>query len=137
MGAYKARTGKTRVGNALSKVGGFFSGIFAKKIPTATNGNTGTTPTVIPKGATQGINGNPQVSGSFWGELATVVGTAGLAFLGTKIPSNENPSISVAEQIELERQSQEDAKNTGSGIFVTIGLVILALIAFFYFRSRR
>ena len=137
MGAYKARTGKTRVGNALSKVGGFFSGIFNKKNPTATTGNTGTTPTVIPKGATQGINGNPQVSGSFWGELATVVGTAGLAFLGTKIPSNENPNVSVAEQQQIDTQNQQDAQNTGSGIFVTIGLVILAVIAFFYIKSRR
>lgn len=136
MGAYKKRTGKTRVGNGLSKIGGFFSNIFKKKTPSNST-VTGTTPTVIPKGATQPISGNPQGSSSFLEEFATFLGTAGLAFLGTKIPSSDNPNVTVAEQQQIKAQNQEDAKNAGSGIIVVIGGVILAVIAFLYFRSRK
>lgn len=132
MGAFKNKTGKTRVGSVLGKVGGFFSGIFKKKDTGAT-----ATPTVTAKGATQPISGNSQVSGSFWGELATVLGTAGLAFLGTKVPSSNDPNVSVAEQQQIETQNQQDAKDTGSGIFVISGVVILAVIAFFYIKSRK
>lgn len=135
MGAFKDRTGKTRVGSALASVGGFFSNIFKKKSSTTTP-TTPTTPT--PKGATQGINGNTSGSGSsFWSELAVTLGTAGLAFLGSKVPSAENPNVSVYEQQQIEAQYQEDAKDTGSGIFVIIGVVILAVIGFFYFRTKK
>lgn len=135
MGAFKDRTGKTRVGTALASVGGFFSNIFKKKSSTTSTSSTPATTT--PKGATQPINGNPTVSSSFWSELAITLGTAGLAFLGSKVPSAENPNVSVTEQQQIEAQYQEDAKDTGSGIFVIIGVVILAVIGFIYFRTKK
>lgn len=130
MGAFKEKTGKTRVGTVLASVGGFFSNIFKKK------SSTSSTPATTPKGATQGINGNGGVSSSFWSELAVTLGTAGLAFLGTKIPATD-PTLTTDQQAQVDAQNQTEAKNTGSGIFVIIGVVILAVIGFFYFRSKK
>lgn len=47
MGAYKDANGKTRVGKALSSVGGFFKGIFSKKSTSTSTTNNGAYASVL------------------------------------------------------------------------------------------
>lgn len=163
MGAYKDKTGKTRVGNAISKIGSFFSGIFTKKTTTnpnsslnedstlpSTDATTTTTKTKTKVGsflegignlftssnsvATPPISGT-QASGTGLGSLGIAVGYTVLGWLGQKLP-DATTAGTTEEQAQQAQQNDQQAQKTGNGlIFIIVGTV-LAIIGYFYFKNK-
>jgi hypothetical protein len=127
MGSYKKAHGKTRVGNALSKVGGFFSGIFGGKKTSTTTTNTDTSGTV----ATPPISGN--ANSGFTDVLAGITSVVG-AVIASAIPSgNTNTTTDT---------SGTGGSSNGSGSGVSVGLIagivlLLGGIGFLIFRKRK
>ena len=135
MGAFKQRTGKTRVGKALQSVGGFFSNIFKRKPETGNDSNNPTPNNALPSNtATSGGGGG---NGSGWSDLLIGIGGVVGVWLGNKAAEN-NGNYSTDPYIyqrQLE-QEQDQKQGIGQNVIVGIVLLILSVAAYLFFRKK-
>lgn len=133
MGAYKEKTGKTRVGAFLASIGS----IFKKK-----------TTTTAPTGATQPINSNTSVStttttkqktvmGAALASLGVALGNTALAWIGQQLPDPNANGLTTDEQAQVQADNQQQAQSTGNGVLFIIVAAVISITAFFYFKNKK